>query len=125
MRTSEVTAATATTGVVETVAANVTLSSNAKTIVGIGIMLASAGVTTLQSMSGIFRVSINNLDVTPSRWAFQGAAALGTDVSPQLPFKIYDVNWGPAGNSVVSFFVTMDTAQTINPTFRGIVIFDK
>jgi len=124
VRTCVTTAATATAGVVETNIGNVTLPSNASRIVGVGVQLSALGLTTLQTMGGIFRVSINNIDVTPAQWPLPGPVCLGTDQNAKI-YAEYPVNWGPAGNSIVTFYVTMDTAQTINPTGRGFVFFDK
>ena len=123
-RTCACTAATATAGVVETLIGTVTLPSNASRIVGVAVQLSALGLTTLQTMGGIFRVSCNNIDVTPGQFPLPGPVCLGTDMNAKI-YAEYPVNWGPSGNSILTFYVTMDTAQGINPTGRGFVFYDK
>ena len=125
MRTCVVGTATATGDTVETSIGSVTLPSNAKRIVAIGVSLNAAGLTTLEQGSGFFRISINNIDVTPAQFPIQGPGLNGTDSCFTWPLRMWNVDWGPAGNSVVSGWVTMDMANTINPTARLVVEYEK
>ena len=124
MITSDCTAATASGDTVETTLGTVTLPSNAKRIIGVGVSCGGAGATTLEGVSGMFRISINNIDVTPAKFCFSYGLPITSGIVP-TEAKIFPVDWSPAGNSVVTFYVTMDMAQTVNNTFRGFVIYEK
>lgn len=123
--TSDCTSATATGDTTETNIGSVTLPSNAQNIIGVGVSLGGAGLTTLETPAGIFRVSINNLDVTPAKFPFKTSLFIVTSGCAPQDNSWYPVNWGPAGNSVVTFYVTMDMTNTINPTARGYVLYEK
>jgi len=125
MRTCVCGVATATGDTVETSIGAVTLPSNAKRIVAVGVSLNASGLTTLEGASGIFRISINNIDVTPGQFPISGPGLNGTDSGWIFPLRMWNVDWGPAGNSVVSCWVTMDMANTINPTARLVVEYEK
>lgn len=122
--TCDVTSATATGDTVETSVGTISLPSTAKRIIGIGISLGSAGTTTLEGVSGIFRVKISNLDVTPGNFPFSYGTGNGAGWISTKP-EIFPVNWANIGNGVVTFYVTMDMTMTVNPTARGFVIFEK
>jgi hypothetical protein len=123
--TCDVTAATATGDTVETTIGTVTLPSTAKRILGIGVSLGGAGYTTLEGISGFFRVEISNLDVTPGKFPLGSSAIPVTSGVAVMENKIYPVDWSPVGNGIVTFKVTMDMTLAINPTARGFVIFEK
>lgn len=123
-KTCDVTAATASGDTVETSLGTITLPSNAKMILKVGVSAGGAGFTTLENSSGFFRVSINNLDVAPAKFPFSFGGGI-TSGMLQTPIAWYDVNWGGCGNSQVTFYVTMDMAETVNTTFRGCVLYEK
>ena len=122
--TCDCTAAVASGDTVETVIGTVTLPANAKAIVGVGVSMNAAGITTLEGSSGIFRVSINSIDVSPAKFPIEGNIAL-TAFSGNSNLKVWPVNWGPGSNAQVTFYVTMDMTNTVNPTFRGFVLYEK
>lgn len=125
MRTCDCTAATASGDTVETSLGTVTLPANAKRIIGIGIgSPGTATLTTLEAMTGFFRVTCSSIDVAPAKFPFTGPNIVGTG-GTFAPFKIWPVDWQPAANAQLEFFVTMDLAQTANPTYRGFVIYEK
>lgn len=123
--TCDVTAATATGDTTETTIGTVTLPSTAKRIVGIGVYAnGGGGPTTLEPQTGIFRVKINNIDVTPGTFPLDVFIVLTSGVASLSP-RIWAVNWGPSGSSVVEFFVTMDMAMTGALKGRGYVLYEK
>lgn len=123
--TGDLTAATATGDTTETTAGTVTLPSTAKRIIGIYCYaVAGAAITTAEPVTGIFRVTVNSIDVTPGKFALDCVVVL-TSGSAAFSPRIYAVNWGPAANAVVEFLVTMDMAQTGALKARGGVIFEK
>ena len=123
--TCDSTAATASGDTVETLLGTITLPSNATRILGVGIGSPStATLTTLEAMTGYFRVECSSIDVTPGKFPFAGPNIVGTG-GCYAPFKIWGVDWSPAANAVVKIYVTMDMAQTADPTFRGFVIYEK
>lgn len=122
--TCDCTAATATGDTTETSMGTVTLPANAKKIIGVGVSVGGAGTTTLEGVTGIFRVIVNSLDVAPAKFPFGLGIPLASGVTPTEP-KVWAVDWEPAGNAAVQFLVTMDMTQTINPTARGFVVYEK
>jgi len=123
--TCDVTAFTATGDTVETSIGSVTLPSNARRILAVGVNIAGDGVTTLENTMGQFRVAINNLDVTPAKFPIAGASPIGTDNAHTIPLHAYPVDWTGIGNGTVTFYVTMQRALTINPVAQGFVIYEK
>lgn len=123
--TCDVTAATASGDTTETSLGTVTLPANAKRIVGVGVSAAGgAGLTTLEGVTGIFRVSCNSIDVTPAKFPIKGIQVLTSGVT-QIEPTMYAVDWSPAGNCQLTFYITMDMTLTVNNTFRGVVLFTK
>lgn len=123
--TCDVTAATASTDTTEVSLGTVTLPANAKRIVGIGVSACGgAGLTTLEGTSGIFRVSINSIDVTPGKFPVQGVQVVTSGAVNQEP-KIWAVDWQPAANAQVTFYFTCDMATTVANTYRGVVFYEK
>lgn len=125
MLTCDCTAATASGDTAETSLGTVTLPANAKRVVGVGIGSPStASLTTLEAMTGYFKVVCSSIDVTPGKFPFTGPNIVGTG-GCNCPFKIWPVDWSPAANAQITFYVCMDMAQTNNPTYRGFVVYEK
>ena len=125
VRTCDVGTATASADTTETSIGSVTLPSNAIKIVGVGVSCGGAGATTLEGVSGIFRISINNLSVEPAKFPFSYGLPIASGVVPTKP-DIWEVQgWEPAGSSVISGYITMDMTETVNNTFRLFVVYDK
>lgn len=123
--TCDVTAATASGDTTETQIGQIQLPPNAQRILGIGIGSPSGvTMTTLEDMTGFFRVLINSLDVSPAKFPFQGPSIVGTG-GTYCPFFIWPVDWDRISNALVTIYVTMDMAQTANPTYRGFVFYEK
>jgi len=123
--TCDCTAATASADTVETSLGTVTLPPNATKILAIGVgSPGGAGITTLEGVTGIFRVQCNGLDVTPGKFPIQGPQVLGTG-GTFCDFMVWPVDWSPAANLQITFYITMDMALTVNSTFRGFVVYEK
>lgn len=122
--TCDVTATTATADTVETTIGTITLPSNAKKVIGVGVQLDAAGLTTLDGTGGTFRVTCNNKDVTPSKWPIESIVAL-TSGACSLGLRIFPVDWEDVGNGVLTFYVTMDQALTVHPTAKGFAIYHR
>ena len=117
--------ATASGDTTETLLGTITLPANAKRIVGVGVGSPStATLTTLEAMTGYFRVECSSIDVTPGKFPVTGPNIVGTG-GTFAPFKIWPVDWSPAANAQLTFYITMDMAQTANPTYRGFVLYEK
>lgn len=123
--TSDVTAVTATGDTTETSIGTVTLPPNATKILGVACYaIAGGGLTTLETASGIFRVKVNGIDVSPANFILDVVGALTSGAFAYSP-RIYAVNgWEPVANAKVEFFVTMDMALTIASKARGQVLYE-
>ena len=123
--TCDCTAAVASGDTTETQIGTLTMPTNCKRVLGIGIGSPStATLTTVENMTGYFRVQNDAIDVTPGKFPFQGPAIVGTG-GCYCPFKIWPVDWTGVASSTFTFYVTMDMAQTANPTYRAFVIYEK
>lgn len=122
--TCDVTAVVATTDTTEVSLGTITLPSTAKRILGVGVSIDDMGATTLEGNSGIFRVSINNIDVSPAKFPIFGTVTL-TSGAASRENKVWPVDWAPAGNSQITIYVTMDSANTVVVNARGFVLFEK
>jgi len=123
--TCDVTPLTATGDTVETNIGSVDLPTTASRIIGIGCYaVAGATMTSGEAITGIFRVQINNKDVTPANFPLD---CVNTLTSGSIAFspRIFPVDWDGVGGGVVTFFVTMDMAQTGGLKARGFVIYEK
>lgn len=125
MITCDVTPLTATGDTTETNIGTITLPSTAKRILGIGCYaIAAATLTSGEAATGIFRVQVNNMDVTPANFPLDCVSILTSGAVSFSP-RVFPVDWAPAGNSVVTFHVTMDSAQTGALKARGFVLYEK
>lgn len=124
VRTCDVGSATAAGDTTETSIGTITLPSNAKRIVAIGVNQGGPGITSAEGTSGMFRVVCNSLDVTPAKFPVDGGLQLTTGVYQQ-DIREWPVDWAPAANVQLTFYVTMDEAQTATNTFRAFVVYDK
>ena len=123
--TCDCTDATASGDTTETLLGTIVLPTNATVITGIGIGSPStATLTTLEAMTGIFRVQIDSIDVSPGKFPFTGPNIVGTG-GCACPFMVWPVRWGPAASASVKIYVTMDMVQSANPTYRGFVQYEK
>jgi len=122
---ADVTPATATGDTVETSIGTITLPTTSTILRGVSCMAAGgAGLTTLETISGIFRIdspSIPNL--SPNRFLLDVVIALTSGAVAFSP-RIYAMDYRTNGAAVIEFFVTMDLALAINPTARGMVLFE-
>lgn len=120
----DVTAATATGDTTETSIGTITLPTTSKALVGVAVnAFGGAGFTTLETVSGIFRVdspSIPNL--APNRFLLDvvGNTASGAFMSSP---RIYAMDYPSNGAAVIEYFVTLDLALTINTLARGMALF--
>lgn len=125
VKTCDCTDATVSTDTTEKLLGTISLPNNATVITGIGIGSPStATMTTMESMTGYFKVEIDSIDVSPGKFPFTGPMLLGTG-GTFAPFFSWPVRWGPAANCKVKIYVCMDMDQTADPTYRGFVQYEK
>lgn len=123
--TCDVTACTAAGDKTETSIGSITLPSNCTRVYGFGVNQGGPGVTDAEGTAGMFRISINSLDITPSKYPVDGSL-IETTACYQAGLRIWEADWTKnLANATVSFWVTMDETQTAANTFRGFVIFEK
>ena len=120
----DVTAATATGDTTETSIGTITLPTTAKALVGVSVQaVGGAGFTTLETVSGIFRVdspSIPNL--APNRFLLDIVGNTASGAFMASP-RIYAMDYQTNGAAVLTYYVTLDLALTINTLARGMALF--
>jgi len=120
----DVTAATATGDTTETSIGTITLPTSAKTLVGVSCnAFGGAGFTTLETVSGIFRVDSPSIpQMSPNRMLLDVVGNTASGAFMASP-RIYAMDYPTMGAAVITFLVTLDLALTINTTARGMAIF--
>lgn len=120
----DVTPATATGDTVETSIGTITLPTSAKTLVGVSVMAAGgAGFTTLETVSGIFRVDSPSIpQMSPNRFLLDVVGNTASGAFYSSP-RIYAMDYPTNGAAVITYLVTLDLALTINTLARGMAIF--
>lgn len=122
--TCDVGTATAAGDTTETSIGTITLPSNARRVVGIGVVQGGPGLTSAEGNAGMFRVSCNSLDIAPGKFPVDGGNQLTTGVYQQ-DIRVWPVSYAPVANAQFTFYVTMDEAQTVANTFRPFIVFEK
>lgn len=102
---------------------NITISEKATRIVGIlGILSKVTAVTASEGMIGTFRLASNDIQMPPAAFPFNNAISggLGTIVGQMgpKPISFIPVDIPVIGGSVISCFVTTQTAITANVNAR-------
>ncbi len=125
MLKSQVSASTATGDTVKTLVDTLTLIAGARKIVGLGIsILGGAGMTTLESISGIVELESSDFDnFSPQQYLTDQAVAVTSGMAALSP-KIYPMNIKCKGQERISIYVTMDITLAINPRCRVMFIID-
>jgi len=120
----DVTPSVATGDTVETTIGTITLPTSAKTLVGVSMMAAGgAGFTTLETVSGIFRVDSPSIpQMSPNRFLLDVVGNTASGAFYASP-RIYAMDYPTNGAAVITFLVTLDLALTINTLARGMAIF--
>ena len=125
MITCDCTAITATGDTVRTSIGTITLPPNINQVVAVGVYAnAGAAMTTAESVSGIFEVEFTGKDVTPAKFPLDSISCL-TEGTVALKTTQWPVGWTGVGSQTMTFYVTMDMAQTGALTARGFAVLDK
>ncbi len=121
---ADASSAVATGDTVETTIGTLTLSAKARRIVGVWChAVAGAGLTTLENMTGIFRLSSGDLDISPAKYPLDCVGALTSGAFALNP-RIFPVNIPVKGGEQIECFVTMDMAITIANKARWGLIYE-
>lgn len=122
MRHSQCSAVTATGDTVKTSIGSITLTAKAKRIVGFGVYATGgAGNTTLENVSGILEVESPDISIAPQIYPIDTISITGTGMAALSP-RIWQADIPCRGGEILTGYVTLDLAQTINPSARWFVI---
>jgi hypothetical protein len=111
---------------VRTTLGSITLPANAKRIVGVWAYgCAGAAITTAEAVSGIVEFEFSGLPNAPPNLdlpldIIQVLTSGAVAFSP----RVWEVDYSPAANVVITCFVTMDMAQTGALTCRYGIIYE-
>jgi len=95
----------------------ITLSSKAKRITGVwGYGIGGATLTIAESVTGIFRLQSDSVDMSPSKFPLDQVNML-TSGAISLPTHIIPVDIPVVGLAQINCYITMDMAQT--GAFKG------
>lgn len=112
-----VSVATASGDTTKTKIGDVTIPVWAKRLIGVEISIGGAGFTTLEIVSGIVSLDSNSSPMINQDLMLNcGGLTTSGGLSCKIDHKVVDVPVNP--NSVVSIYVTMDMALTVNNTVR-------
>lgn len=108
---------------------NINISEKATRIVGLlGILSKVTAVTASEGMIGTFRLASNDIKMPPAQFPFNNAisGALGTVVGQMgpKPINFIPVDIPVEGGSVISCFVTTQTAITGNISARVYIAYE-
>ena len=116
--------ATATGDTVKTLIDTLEIPQGVKRIVGVGVSLSGAGLTTLEGTGGKLELETNSsIDLKPCQIPLPVMIALTSGVAAYEP-KIYSLDVGVKGGEKIEGYVTMDMAQTVNPTARFLLVLE-
>jgi len=111
-------ASVATADTVETSLGTITLTAKARMVIGVWCHAqGGAGNTTLENVTGTFRLQSTDLDLSPivlplPLYVLTGTGAALSDV------KVWPIEIPVGGTEGIEALITLDLAQTINPTAR-------
>lgn len=118
MRFSQVGASTATGDTTKTSIGTITITSKARRIIGIiAHALGGAGNTTLENLTGILEIESSDLDVAPQQYILDCNSITGTGMAAISP-RVWPADIVCAGKEILTGYITLDLAQTINPSAR-------
>jgi len=125
MQHCQCSASTATGDTVKTSIGDITLTAKARRIVGFGAYATGgAGNTTLENVSGILEVESSDISIAPQVYPLDTISLTGTGMAALSP-RVWPANIPVSGGEVLTGYVTLDLAQTINPSARWFVITDE
>jgi len=111
-------AVVATTDTTEVSLGSITLTAKARMVVGVWCHAqGGAGNTTLENVTGVFRLQSSDVDLIPITlplkvYALTGTGAVLEDV------KVWPIEIVVGGTEQIEALLTLDLAQAINPTAR-------
>ena len=118
-------ASTATGDTVKTSIGSITITAKAKRIVGFGAYATGgAGNTTLENVSGILEIESADISIAPLVIPLDTVSITGTGMAVLTP-RIWPNNIPVGGGEILTGYVTLDLAQTINPSARWFVITEE
>lgn len=101
----------------------ITVTGKARKLVGVWCLPnGGAGNTTLENVSGKFRITSPDVSLEPAEFPLPELTITGTGVS-RGEAKVWPLDVDVPQNAKIECLVTLDLAQTINSTARfGIVV---
>ncbi len=125
MQHCQASASTATGDTVKTSIGDITLTAKAKKIIGFGAYATGGGGnTTLENVSGILEVESSDLSIAPQIYPLDTVSITGTGMAVLTP-RVWPTDIDCGGGEVLTGYITLDLAQTINPSARWFVITDE
>lgn len=122
MRHMQCSASTATGDTTKTSIGNITLTAKANKIVGFGAYATGgAGNTTLENVSGILEIESSDISIAPQIYPLDTVSLTGTGMAVLSP-RIWPIDIPVKGGEVLTGYITLDLAQTINPSARWFVM---
>lgn len=111
-------ASVATTDTTEVSFGTITLTAKAKMVIGVWCHVqGGAGNTTLENVTGTFRLQSTDLDLSPIVLPLKVFAITGTG-AVIAEVKVWPIELPVGGTEGIECLVTLDLAQTINPSGR-------
>jgi len=119
----QISSAIALTDTVEKSLGSVTITGKARRLIGVWCLPnGGAGNTTLENVSGQFRITSPDVSLEPAQFPLPEMTITGTGVS-RGEAKVWPLDVEVPQNAKIEALVTLDLAQTINSTARfGIVL---
>jgi len=119
----QISSAVALTDTTEKSLGTITVSGKAKMLIGVWCLPnGGAGNTTLENVSGKFRLSSPDVSFEPAEFPLPELTITGTGVS-RGEAKVWPLETPVPANAKVECLVTLDLAQTVNSTARfGLVL---
>jgi len=119
----QISAAVALTDTTEVSLGSITVTGKARKMIGVWCLPnGGAGNTTLENVSGKFRLTSPDVSLEPAEFPLAELTITGTGVS-RGEAKVWPVDVDVPQNAKIECLVTLDLAQSINSTARfGIVL---
>lgn len=122
MRRHQVSASTATGDTTKTSIGSIVVTAYAKRIVGVGAYATGgAGNTTLENVSGILELESSDVELGIQQFPLDTISLTGTGMASLNP-RVWPMNIPCKGKETITGYITLDLAQTINPSARWFLI---
>ncbi len=114
---------TATGDTTKTLIDTLTVPQGVSKLVGIAVVWGGAGVTTLEGVSGILTLESDTMDWRNLAIPMEPSVPLGTGLTCTPATKVWPCDVAVVPGATIKGSVTMDMAQTINPTARFVLAY--